>query len=48
MNDKEAIKWLISLKDTLGKIEYMSLWNYEQALDEIILLLEKRTNNKSN
>lgn len=48
MNYEEAIKWLISLKDALGKSEYKSLWNYEQALDEIIILLRESKNNKSN
>ena len=41
MDKKEAIKWLSSLKDEIGKAEHKSLWNYEQALDEIILLLEE-------
>lgn len=41
MDAKEAKKWLINLKETIGKAEYRSLWHYEQAIKEIIDLLDK-------
>ncbi len=40
---EEAIKWLDSLLDTIGKQEYISLWHYEQALVEIKELLENQS-----
>ena len=40
MTCKESIKWLESLKKELGQSQYQGLWHYEQALDEIIELLQ--------
>lgn len=40
MTYKESIKWLESLKKAIGQSQYQGLWHYEQALDEIIELLQ--------
>lgn len=40
MTCEESIKWLESLKKELGQSQYQGLWHYEQALAEIIELLQ--------
>lgn len=40
MTCKESIKWLESLKNEIGQSQYQGLWHYEQALAEIIELLQ--------
>ena len=40
MTNKEAINWLISLRADIWKIQHQDLWHYEQALAELINLLE--------
>lgn len=47
MSKEEAIKWLINLRIDIGKSEHQALWHYEQALIEIIDMLdEERKNNE--
>lgn len=41
MTRKEAIKWLSNLKMDIGKTQHQELWHYEQAIDEIIEILEQ-------
>lgn len=40
MNCKDCIKWLENLKSDLSKSQFSELWHYEQALAEIIELLQ--------
>ena len=40
MTCKESIKWLENLKNDLGQSRHQDLWHYEQALAEIIELLQ--------
>lgn len=40
MTREESIVWLESLKTVIGQHQYQGLWHYEQALDEIIELLQ--------
>lgn len=39
MTKEEAIKWLKNLKSDIGKMQFRALWDYAQAIDEIIKLL---------
>lgn len=39
--EQNAIKWLQNLKKDIGKTKHQDLWHYEQALDEIIKVLEQ-------
>ena len=41
MTRAETIKWLSNLKMDIGKTQHQELWHYEQALDEIIKVLEQ-------
>ena len=41
MDNKEAVNWLINISEDIGKAEHSDLWHYEQALTEIIQILEK-------
>lgn len=41
MTRPEAIKWLSNLKWDIGKAQHQELWHYEQAIDEIIKVLEQ-------
>lgn len=41
MTREQAIKWLSNLKMEIGKTQHQELWHYEQALDEIIKVLEQ-------
>lgn len=43
MIKKEAIKWLENLKNDIGKMQFRALWDYAQAIDEIIKLLQAET-----
>ena len=43
MTKGEAINWLRNLRADIGKIEHQELWHYEQALEEIMDLLEEPT-----
>ena len=45
MTNTDAIKWLENLKKDIGNPAHQSLWHYEQALTEIIEMLDG--NNKS-
>ena len=40
MTCKDSVKWLESLKKTIGQSQYQGLWHYEQALAETIELLQ--------
>lgn len=40
MTCEESIAWLECLKTTIGQKKYQGLWHYEQALAEIIGLLQ--------
>lgn len=40
MTCKDCIKWLENLKSDLGKSQFSELWHYEQAMAEIIELLQ--------
>ena len=40
VTNKEAVKWLRNLIGELGASEYRGLWHYEQALCEIVEMLE--------
>ena len=40
MNYKESIQWLESLKNQIGQAQHQELWHFEQAIDEIIALIE--------
>ena len=42
MTRGEACNWLRNLRADVGKIEHQGLWHYEQALAEIIELLEEQ------
>ena len=42
MNQDDAVRWLKSLKDDIGSHSNASLWHYEQALLEIIHMIEKQ------
>ena len=46
MNNKEAVKWLENLINDIGQMRYQGLWHYEQALSEIIELLEPSMKNE--
>ena len=39
MTKEEAGKWLTNLKSDIGKMQFRALWDYAQAIDEIIKLL---------
>ena len=41
MTKQDAIKWLFNLKMDIGKTQHQELWHYEQAIDEIIEMLEQ-------
>lgn len=41
MTNNQAVNWLINVRADIGKAEYRELWHYEQALAEIIELLEE-------
>ena len=45
MRSEELVKWLESLKSEIGKIEYRSLWHYEQVLDMAIEAIRNKPNN---
>ena len=40
MTNQDAVKWLDNLKKDIGQLRHENLWNYAQAIDEIIELLE--------
>lgn len=40
MTRREAVMWLKNIKDDIGHREHESLWHYEQAIDEIIDLID--------
>lgn len=40
MTAREAVNWLINLTADIGKAEHHDLWHYEQALSEIMEMLE--------
>lgn len=40
MTCEESIKWLKNLYNELGQSQYQGLWHYEQALAQIIELLQ--------
>lgn len=40
MTTKEAVNWIINVRADIGKIEHQELWHYEQALSEIMDVLE--------
>ena len=40
MTNQDAVKWLDNLKKDIGQLRHEKLWNYAQAIDEIIELLE--------
>ena len=40
MNNREAVNWLINISADIGKAEHSDLWHYEQALTEIMDMLE--------
>lgn len=42
MTRGEAVNWLINIASDIGKAEHRELWHYEQALSEIIELLESQ------
>ena len=42
MSNDDAIKWLENLKQDIGQLRHEDLWHYEQALDEIMELLEEQ------
>lgn len=43
MNYKESIQWLESLKNQIGQAQHQELWHFEQAIDEIVALIEPLT-----
>jgi len=43
MSKEEAIKWLINLRTDIGRSEHQALWHYEQALSDIMELLNAPT-----
>ena len=42
MTNEDAIKWLSNLKQDIGQLKHEDLWHYEQAIDEIMELLEEQ------
>lgn len=40
MTNEDAIKWLENLRQDIGQLRHEDLWNYEQAIVEIIELLK--------
>jgi hypothetical protein len=42
MTNQDAIKWLSNLKQDIGQLRHEDLWHYEQAIDEIMELLEEQ------
>ena len=42
MTPEDAKEWLRSLREAIGQPAHMSLWHFEQAIDEINKLLEKQ------
>lgn len=42
MTIKEAINWIINLRDAIGRPQHQELWHYEQALEEIKDMLKAR------
>ena len=40
MNYKQSIQWLESLKNQIGQAQHQELWHFEQAIDEIVALME--------
>ena len=40
MTNENAIKWLENLRQDIGQLRHEDLWNYEQAIVEIIELLK--------
>ena len=41
MTNEEISKWLMNLKDDIGKTQYQPLWHYAEALDMAIEALEQ-------
>ena len=42
MTNEDAIKLLENLKQDIGQLRHEDLWHYEQAIYEIIALLEEQ------
>lgn len=42
MTNEDAIKWLENLRQDIGQLRHESLWHYEQAIVEIMGLLEEQ------
>ena len=42
MTNKDAVKWLMNLKNDIGNLQYEGLWHYAQAIDEITELLKEQ------
>ena len=42
MTNEDAIKWLENLRQDIGQLRHEDLWHYEQAIVEIIELLEEQ------
>lgn len=42
MTNEDAIKWLENLRQDIGQLRHEDLWNYEQAIVEIMVLLKKQ------
>lgn len=40
MNYKQSIQWLECLKNQIGQPQHQELWHFEQAIDEIVALIE--------
>lgn len=43
MTRDDAVKWLENLNNDIGKMQFRALWDYAQAIDEIIKLLQAET-----
>lgn len=43
MTRAEAVNWLINIRADIGQARHSELWNYEQALADIIDLLETQS-----
>ena len=46
MTRAEAVNWLISIRADIGQARHSELWHYEQALADIIDLLETQSERK--
>lgn len=42
MTNEEACKWLANLRQDIGNPHYECLWGYEQAICEIMSMLEEQ------